>query len=125
MIITRFGRWGVFLPTLLVAAMACSSESSSDGTGTGGVGICADVEALQNQINETLQCLNGGEVLGDMCRRGLLSRPGCRGQVLALYDCVKDKPITDWSCHEVGQYPGLTTDACSAEDSAIDACFSG
>jgi hypothetical protein len=110
----------VFVLTVL-AAGACSSESTSDGSGA--ATICTDVEQLLNRQNETLQCPSGGEVLADMCRRGLASKPACRREVQALFDCVKDKPLSDWSCHPVGEYPGLSTGACAAQDQAISACF--
>ena len=113
----------VLVAIAVLGAAACSSESSSEGTG--GVMICGDVERKLNEINETLMCPNGGEVLADMCRRGLASKPACRAEVQALYDCVKDKPLADWSCHPVGQYPGMSMGACAAEDQAIGNCFGG
>jgi hypothetical protein len=105
-----------------LGAAACGSESSSEGSGS--VTICGDIEARLNQLNETLQCPSGGEVLGDMCRRGLASKPACRREVQALYDCAKDRPLSEWSCHAIGEYPALSG-ACLAEDRAIGTCFNG
>jgi hypothetical protein len=119
---TLVRRSWVLVAIAVLGVAACSSESSSEGTG---VTICGDVETKLDQINETLMCPYGGEVLADMCRRGLASKPACRQQVQALYDCVKDKPLSDWACHPVGEYPGLSTHACEAQDQAIADCFGG
>jgi hypothetical protein len=120
-----FGTPSIRLRAALLAlalSTACGSESESDG-GDATV-ICAQVQSKLDEINQTLQCEAGGEVLAEQCRRGLAGRPACRPRIQELLDCVQNRPLTEWECHDIGQYPAMSTDACSAEDDAINACFS-
>lgn len=119
--IVRGARRGAVVAFVSFAALACGDDSEGGGSG----GVCDDVQAKLDAVNVTLRCPSGGEVLADMCRRGLRSKPSCASRVRALYDCVKDQPESEWQCHALGDYPALRTSQCSAQNDAVGSCFEG
>lgn len=106
----------------VLAVLACSSGDGDDGASTA---VCGDIGAVLDDLNQSLQCPNGGDVLKEMCESGLASKPSCASAARALYDCAKAQPASEWACHPIGEYPALTSDACAAEDDAVGACLSG
>ncbi|HEY6558343.1 MAG TPA: hypothetical protein VI072_13760 [Polyangiaceae bacterium] len=119
--IQRLGGRGALVACAVLVAAACGDESE----GGGSTAVCDDVEAKLDAMNVGLGCPSGGEVLADMCRRGLSAKPSCKAQVQALHDCVKDQPQSEWQCHPVGEYPAMRGNLCSAENDAVGTCFDG
>lgn len=117
--IIRYGGRGALLVFAVFAVAACGEESE----GGGSTAVCDDVQAKLDAVNVDLSCPSGGEVLADMCRRGLGSKPSCAPRVRALYDCVKDQPESEWQCHPLGEYPAMKTTLCSDENDAVGSCF--
>jgi|SoiMethySBSTD1v2_1073268.scaffolds.fasta_scaffold03660_15 hypothetical protein len=111
----------LFLVGAGVNLTGCGSDD--DESTSSSSAICSEVEALLNQKNESLHCPSGGEVLADLCRSGLSSKPGCAGTVQAFYDCARGRPDSEWQCHPAFEYPSLITASCKSQDDAIGNCF--